>query len=240
MAVGSTWLAGLLIGSLLLNAILIGALILAFLFSSDPLLRFLRRRHIRQRQSFFDSSPVGDGDVVLLGDSLIEKGEWAEMFPGVCVRNRGIGGDTTGDVVARIGPIVAGQPRKVFLQMGTNYFCENKRDREILDNYAQILNAFRTRSPQTAVYVQSLLPRQRRYVARIRQLNGQLQALAERCGCWFIDLYTHFVAADGSLRAEYSNDGLHLLGTGYLVWQERIARHVLDEDPGCRTASLAR
>jgi lysophospholipase L1-like esterase len=240
MAVGSTWLGGLLIGSLLLNAALIGALIAALLSPPDRLLRCLRRRRIGQRQSFFDGSPVGDGDVVFLGDSLTERGEWAEMFPGMRVRNRGIGGDTTDDVVARIGPIVTGQPGKVFLQIGTNDIWERKSDRQILDNTAQILTAFRTGSPQTSVYVQSLLPRQPRYAARIRRLNGRLQALAERCGCLFIDLYPHFVAADGSLRAEYSNDGLHLLGAGYLVWQGRIAAHVLAEDPARRTAILSR
>jgi hypothetical protein len=42
----------------------------------------------------------------------------------------------------------------------------------------------------------------------------------------WIDLYPRFLAPDGSIRDDLSNDELHLLGPGYDLWRDAIAHHV--------------
>ena len=60
--------------------------------------------------SQFEELAVTPGDTVFLGDSITEGGSWHELFPDSSVRNRGIGGDVTAGVLARIDQVRLGQP----------------------------------------------------------------------------------------------------------------------------------
>ena len=42
----------------------------------------------------------------------------------------------------------------------------------------------------------------------------------------YIDLFTHFVDDNGQMKPEYTNDGLHLLGKGYMLWKEIITPYL--------------
>lgn len=189
----------------------------------EPLARkFYFEPRSERRATFFSLSPVAPGDVVFLGDSITAGGRWSELFPGVPIRNRGIGADRTDHVLARVDQVVAGRPAKVFLKIGTNDLGSGFPLVEIVENYRSILEAFRDGSPATAVFVQSILPRQAEQRARVEALNGELSALATEFGYPFIDLYPAFLADDGSIRDEFSNDELHLLGAGYQKWKELL------------------
>ena len=48
---------------------------------------------------------------VMLGNSLTERGAWADLLQDSLVVNRGIGGDCVAGMTARLGAIVAGKPR---------------------------------------------------------------------------------------------------------------------------------
>ena len=79
--------------SISLNVLLIG--IALYVWLGDPFRDFIHPWISQSRISMFDSYPIRQGDVVFLGDSITEGGEWNEMFPERRVRNRGIGGDRT-------------------------------------------------------------------------------------------------------------------------------------------------
>ena len=43
----------------------------------------------------------------------------------------------------------------------------------------------------------------------------------------YIDLYSHFVdEKTGKMNIEYTNDGLHLLGKGYLKWVDIVKPYI--------------
>jgi lysophospholipase L1-like esterase len=180
-----------------------------------------------RRQSFFDRYPIVPGDVVLLGDSLTANAQWSEVFPGAPVKNRGVGGDTTATLLDRIGQVTAGRPATVLLMVGTNDLSLGVPHGRIVTNYDAILHRLRTESPETAVVVQSVLPRGRAYVDRIRNLNAALARLAAAHGCRFVDLTPGFASPTGAIQAELSDDELHLLGRGYVVWRRAIAPYVV-------------
>ena len=64
--------------------------------------------------------PVTRRNIVMLGNSLTERGFWSEYFPDKRVLNRGIGGDRIVGMLARLDPIVGGQPRAIFIMAGVN------------------------------------------------------------------------------------------------------------------------
>src|SRR3954451_7586104 len=62
----------------------------------------------------------GMPEIVMLGDSLTEWGNWHELVPEFRVINRGIAGDTSSGVLDRLEEVIARRPKLVFLMIGTN------------------------------------------------------------------------------------------------------------------------
>lgn len=178
------------------------------------------------RMDLFAATPLAAGDIVFLGDSLTEGAEWNELFPDLPVRDRGISGDTTAGVLQRLGTITSARPAAVFLLIGTNELGPALDPAPSLARQREILARIRRESPDTRVFVQSLLPRAARFRPAIESYNAALADLGREFGCTFIDLYPAFLAEDGSLRDEFTVDEVHLNTAGYLHWRELLQPHL--------------
>lgn len=182
-----------------------------------------------QRQSLFETLPIKSKDIVMLGNSITNGGEWVELTGNRHVKNRGISGDRTQWLLDRLPSITAGKPRKVFLLIGTNDLAGGVSKEQTLENILRIVERIHQESPRTRVYVQSILPVNEeapktpfsnhvRNNEPIRWVNQALQAQAQAKGYTYVDLHSRFVNAQGKMDLQYSNDGLHLLGKGYQHW----------------------
>jgi lysophospholipase L1-like esterase len=60
----------------------------------------------------------------------------------------------------------------------------------------------------------------------VLDVNKQYEAIARRQGVTWINLFPAFATPDGKLRPELTNDGLHVMGKGYLVWRDAIKQYV--------------
>lgn len=179
--------------------------------------------HYDRSVSQFEALPVQPGDIVFLGDSITEGGRWGEWFAGRPVRNRGIGGDTSAGVLARLDQVISGRPAKVFLLIGTNDLAFNVPEADIVANVSQIIDRIHTGSPSTRVYLQSVMPRAVEYREQIESLNASIQRHIGERAEW-VNLYPRLLDdADGSISNDFSNDELHLNGAGYANWREAIA-----------------
>ena len=182
----------------------------------------------RERTSLFRTF-THQPQVVMIGDSLTDGAEWAEMFPQQDIVNRGIDSDTTEGVLARLGDIVAVKPRQAFVMIGINDFADAHREVDaVFASYRSIVS--RLDQGGVKVTVQSTLPCNVAKAAwkscaalnpRIRQLNTRLASLAS-ARVRFVDLWP-LLAANGELSSHYTYDGVHLNGEGYRQWQRGIA-----------------
>jgi len=179
----------------------------------------------------FDKFPVEQGDVVFLGDSLTRQGRWGEMYPGVPVRNRGVSGDTTSDVHARLPQAVRAAPAQIFLMIGTNDLGLGRSAEVVLANLSRIVSEIRRISPATTLVLQTLLPREAALRSSVEAVNRGLAALAEREGLPLVDVGQAMRSPAGTLRPELTRDGLHLLDAGYQVWKDAL-------DPWVRRTAL--
>jgi lysophospholipase L1-like esterase len=187
---------------------------------------FLEKR-MERSLSFFETYPVTPEDVVFLGDSITEAGLWPEIFPDLPVKNRGRGGDTVALLAGRLDQVVSGRPRAIFLNIGTNDLTHGPKDREVsYRQYREIIDRIRQASPSTGIHVQSLLPRGVKFRGEIEAFNAALREIAQEIGVHYVDLYPHFLAEDGSIRDDLSNDELHLLGEGYALWAQLLAPEI--------------
>jgi lysophospholipase L1-like esterase len=193
----------------------------------DVLLGSFLAKHQARLVSNFEAFALVPDDIVFLGDSISEGGPWEELFPDLRVRNRGIGGDTTDGVLARLEQVTRAQPAKVFLLIGTNDLFRGTSVSEIATNLAAILDGLKQQTPDTEVYLQSVLPRAPSYRGSIEALNARLAEVALEHGAAWVDLYPAFFDPEtGGIRGELSNDELHLLGPGYALWKEQIEMQV--------------
>ena len=183
--------------------------------------------------SLYESLPVEPRDIVFLGDSITAGGAWSELFPGIPTKNRGIGGDRTQDILDRMHHVTRGQPAKIFLKIGTNDLMALVPKEVIVANVTTILERIRIDSPGTRVYLQSVLPRDVLLTPAVRDLNETLRGVAAATEVSWIDIFPLFLDQDdGSIRDDYSNDDLHLLGQGYIAWRDALAPYVHEDSGG--------
>ena len=111
------------------------------------------------RRAFYELTPVKKHNIVMLGNSLTERGLWGEYFQPAYVLNRGIGGDCVSGMIARLETILSGKPKAMFIMAGTNDLIFSKTSYEkLLEQYERMLDIIARESPRTKVYIQSLLP----------------------------------------------------------------------------------
>ena len=68
----------------------------------------LRNNEFKRISLFEEFSPKVD--VVFVGDSITEGGEWSDFFPNISVANRGVDSDITADILRRLDSIVSLNP----------------------------------------------------------------------------------------------------------------------------------
>lgn len=186
----------------------------SFLLPPDASARQLRQ----DRAAFFRASPAR-ADVVMLGDSHSENGPWSELLPGAVVLNRGIGWDTSQDLLDRLDEVIARKPATVFLLIGI-VDLRYGQDPEAVAVRIQAI-ASRLREAGIRTHVQSVLP----VAARLREpTNERVQRLNDRlrADSGFVDLHPALVK-DGALDPSLTHDGVHLTPAAYAAWARRIA-----------------
>ncbi|MBA3923861.1 MAG: G-D-S-L family lipolytic protein [Nostocaceae cyanobacterium] len=183
------------------------------------------------KKSQFEKLPITNSDIIFLGDSLTDEGEWSELF-GVPIKNRGISGDTTDRILNRLDQIIESKPHKIFLTIGINDLLYNSSSEEVILKYQSILKKLQL-TPSTKVFITSILPVNNtfaRYLQnnhKIADINFKLKKLAADFNYEFIDVFTHLIDTNHQLGAQYTSDGLHLNGQGYLIWKKVVAKYVV-------------
>jgi lysophospholipase L1-like esterase len=171
--------------------------------------------------------PDTQNDIIFLGNSITAGVEWQELLGNPNIRNRGISGDITFGVLARLDEITAGQPAKVFILIGINDIAKNIPDSVISANHRRIVRYIKSHAPRTKIYLHTLLPVNKEFAKHqthynkdehILRVNENLKLIAKEEKVELIDLHSKFLNANGKLIDKYTYDGLHLTAEGYRHW----------------------
>ncbi|MFC6357329.1 GDSL-type esterase/lipase family protein [Luethyella okanaganae] len=171
--------------------------------------------------------------IAFVGDSLTASGRWQDWFPEFEAHNHGVGGDTTADVIDRLDRVVEVQPDVIALLVGTNDLAWHKSVEHVVRNIETILVLLRKALPNARILVHSVLPREAEFAPAIRDINRHLRQFAPTIHAQFLDLWPALAHEDGRLRPELTDDGLHLVESGYEAWlaELRPALEVLCSTP---------
>ncbi len=184
-----------------------------------------------QRASHFRLLPNEEGEIIMLGDSITEGCNWSEMFANPKLKNRGISGDVTQGVLDRLDEVLESHPERIFLMIGINDLGHGKTEEEILANIKRIIREVRKKSPESTLYLESLLPVNPDFAMfpthtdktqQVIAINTVLRRMAADYDAVYVDLYSRFVTQGGKLDPAFTNDGLHLTGPGYAIWKKAL------------------
>ena len=111
-----------------------------------------------QKTSLFDVLPVTSDDIVFLGNSITDGGEFAELFDMPNIKNRGIRSDVITGVEKRLTQVTSGSPAKIFLLIGINDVSHGLTVDQLATRYERLVKKIREQTPQTRLYIQSVMP----------------------------------------------------------------------------------
>jgi len=189
-----------------------------------------------QRKSLFELLPDTKNELIFLGNSITDGSEWSELIQNPKAKNRGISGDTSEGVLFRLYQVTRVQPAKVFLLIGINDLSKNISPDTVYLNICKIVSQISTKSPKTKIYVQSILPVNNTFktfgshtsrTPQVKDLNERLKNICPKLGATYVDLFSELKNPnDDMLNPMYTNDGLHLMGEGYMAWVKVIQRYL--------------
>ncbi|HKD02871.1 MAG TPA: SGNH/GDSL hydrolase family protein [Terriglobales bacterium] len=184
----------------------------------------------RDANAALKPSAAGENRVVFFGDSITDMWKLDEYFSGKPYFNRGIGGQTTPQMLLRFRQDVVNlRPKAVIILAGTNDIAGNtgpERIEDIEANYASMAEV--ARANHIAVIYASVLPvhnytprSQNMYAfrspAKILELNHWLRNYCEQTGCLYLDYFSAMVDDKGLLKKDLAEDGLHPSEAGYKI-----------------------
>ncbi|MEJ0030527.1 MAG: GDSL-type esterase/lipase family protein [Bacteroidota bacterium] len=185
--------------------------------------------YLATRVAQFKTEPVEKGTIILVGNSIIEYGNWKRLLGDSSVVNRGVAADNTFGVLTRLDDIISPQPSKVVIEIGINDVSQNIPLNITIDNITVIVTRLRTGLPNTPIYVVSLLPTnedvKNEYPDAYNKnrmsdvVNEQLKLRSKDSAFVYLDLNSKLKDPEGKLDRKFaSNDGLHLNEEGYKVF----------------------
>ena len=187
-----------------------------------------------RRETLFDLLPIYKDNIIFIGNSITNGCEWAELFNNNKIKDRSIPGDNSSGVLNRINKIAKFTPQKIFLMIGINDLSWGVKIDSIIYNYANIIKRIKSLSPQTKIYIQSILPVNDDFEIvsnkDVIELNSRIKKISMENNLTYIDIFSHLLDSSGKLSREYSNDGMHLLGGGYLRWKNILEPYIKDND----------
>ena len=182
------------------------------------------------RAQLFESMPVKSGAVIFLGDSETEQCEWQEMLQDTSVLNRGISGDFSEALLGRLPEILRHRPSKIFLMIGINDLVFGNQPAQIEAVYRQVVQKIRGESPQTRLYLQSVLPVNNAVRLSgvrnrdVEDMNTRIRQIANDFQLPYLDIAAVLKDPEGRLSSQYTLDGMHLNGAGYLQWKTIVEK----------------
>jgi lysophospholipase L1-like esterase len=179
----------------------------------------------------------GENRVVFFGDSITDIWHLDEYFPGKPYINRGIGGQTTPQMLVRFRQdVIDLHPKVVVILAGTNDIAGNTGPMRLEDIEADFASlAELARAHDIKVIYSSILPvhnytdRSKDFFAqrspeKILELNKWLKNYCATTspgnsanGCVYLDYFSAVVDDKGLLKKNLADDGLHPNAAGYKI-----------------------
>lgn len=184
----------------------------------------------RAENAVLAAAAPGEQRVVFYGDSITDgwgrRPGTGSFFPGKPYVNRGIGGQTTPQMVVRFRQdVIELHPAAVVILAGTNDVAGNTgpmTPEMTEENFQSMIDLAKANGIR--VIVASITPAAdypwhpgQQPVAKIHALNGWLKGYCATHGATYLDYFSAMADEDGGMKAGISFDGVHPNAKGYAL-----------------------
>jgi lysophospholipase L1-like esterase len=173
---------------------------------------------------------AGEKRVVFFGDSITDIWKLDDSFPGKHYINRGIGGQTTPQMLVRFrADVIDLKPAVVVVLAGTNDIAGNTGEEtleQIEGDYATMAElakvngirlVFSSLTPINDYNQRAMWFFLQRSPEKILQLNAWLKKYCADNGLVYLNYFSAMVDGRGMLKAELTQDGLHPNAAGFAM-----------------------
>jgi lysophospholipase L1-like esterase len=184
----------------------------------------------REANAALGQPAAGENRVVFFGDSITDMWRLTDFFPGKPYLNRGIGGQTTPQMLVRFRQdVIDLHPKVVIILAGTNDIAGNSgpmRNEDIEANYASMAELARAHGIRlvlaSVLSVHNYTEKAKDFFAqrppaRILALNSWLKDYCGKNGMVYLDYFSAMVDDKGLLKKELAEDGLHPNAAGHKI-----------------------
>lgn len=163
---------------------------------------------------------------MMLGDSLVAGYDWQSHLASYRVRNFGVPGATSVDLLASLPAIKAKADMAdiIMIMIGTNDLLFGRKE-HILPNLRTTLIRLSHDYANAEVLVNSLFPMALPQLpaGSVENLNSRLEELTKQTGCCYLNTYQRFVDSDKQL---FQEDGVHITAAAYSLWSRVFLEHL--------------
>ena len=197
-------------------------------------------KRYREADATLAASTPGENRVIFIGDSITDYWKLADYFPGKPYINRGIDGQTTGQMLVRFRQdVIDLHPKVLVVLAGTNDVAGvtgRTRGEDIEANYASMAEL--ARAHNIRMVFSSLLPVYDytedakesfalRPAERILALNRWLKDYCAKNGFLYLDYFSALVDDRGMMKRDLSDDGLHPNAAGYKIMAPLVEKAIV-------------
>lgn len=176
--------------------------------------------------------------IVLLGDSILNGFDHQLLNTEKAIINCGIDGATSQTLFLVLNSVIKMQPDQILFMVGTNDLAD-EHEFDCLDITFALFNmisVIHQQLPMVKVGILTPLPidesRQRtraRNNRTLRMLGEEMKALKQDLDyVEVIDLFSLYLDEQGSMKADYTTDGLHLSAAGYQLFAKKLSEYLME------------
>ncbi len=208
--------------------------VLMFLFICAFIISITDKTEVNDKQSI----------IVFLGDSLTYNYKINEFFEEYKTFNSGISGNKTTDILNDLkNRVYKYNPTKLFLLIGINDLKNGTNKDEVINNIEIIIKQIKENNKDTTIYVESIYPISneedikniKKIVPKtdnneIKETNKKLNELCKKYNIKYVNVYDKLINDKGSLKKDYTTDGLHLNDLGYFKVTKALEKYVSEKE----------
>lgn len=173
--------------------------------------------YYKMKTGTFREMPADSNAIIILGNSIADYCDWAEMLSNPLIKNRGIGGDDIIGIYNRVDQITDARPSKIVFLLDPKDLVFNRTVDTVSFYYEQIISSIRYKCPDAGILCVSMIAANNTRTSYdfIAGINERIRVIARENNADFIDVYHTFCTRTNRLDSLYSFDGEHLNGKGY-------------------------
>lgn len=178
----------------------------------------------QHRYDSFQATPTEPGQIMFAGNSITNMHSWFEAFGAHQeVVGRGNSGGFATELLENLESYIDSKPSKLFVMIGTNDISSGTAYAKTARDIQIIAQRVRLESPETEIYLQTILPRSANAKPDYELCNSLVAKFVEAANDPKIHLVNlSEVCAPLNGNGTWSYDGLHPRPIGYSAWCHHI------------------